>query len=152
MGLGGLHSQDLGVHRDDPLTAGRNRLIGGSVRSIMVVEDHEEVRAMICDILAQEGLHVIQCRDGQAALMALATASPLPCLIFLDLSMPVMNGFEFRRRQLLEPTLCTIPVVVVSAHHDLDGQKEELRADAYLLKPVRLKELLALARKYAAEP
>jgi CheY-like chemotaxis protein len=81
---------------------------------ILLVEDDAGARDALSDILRDEGFEVATVENGREALDYLQS-SPAPCLILLDLVMPVMDGWEFRERQLREPRLSTIPVVVLTA-------------------------------------
>jgi CheY-like chemotaxis protein len=122
------------------------------VNPIMVVEDHPDVRTLLCDVLSENGYTVVPCTDGADALAKLLRCEPKPGLILLDLSMPVMDGFEFRRRQLAEPTVRDVPVVLVSADHGLEQRTRELAAAGWVQKPVRIRDLLALAARYIGAP
>jgi CheY-like chemotaxis protein len=105
------------------------------------VDDDEDVREAVSSALDDEGYEVVVARDGVDALSALRRLPP-PGLIVLDLTMPRMNGSEFRRRVLAElPQLAAIPVVIMSA--DVEGrvQARTLGAAAFLRKPIRLTEL-----------
>jgi CheY-like chemotaxis protein len=82
---------------------------------ILVVEDDDTVREALAMVLEHEGYRVGVAADGAEAL-ALLRGGLSPCLILLDLMMPVMDGWQFRREQLNDPRLAPIPVVVVSAH------------------------------------
>ena len=75
---------------------------------------------------------------------------PYPFLIVLDLMMPVMNGWEFRRRQQQNPELAGIPVVVVSGDGHIDQKADFIAASADLRKPVDPDALLALIAQYQA--
>lgn len=121
------------------------------MKPIMIVEDHPDVRTLLCDVLCEHGYAVIACTDGADALVKLRTP-PLPGLILLDLSMPVMDGFEFRRRQQADHGLAPIPVVLISADHRLAERAKELSAQGHVQKPVRIRDLLALAQRYIGEP
>lgn len=110
-------------------------------KRILVVDDDEDVREAVSSALDDEGYEVVVARDGVEALSALRRLPP-PGLIVLDLTMPRMNGSEFRRRVLAElPQLAAIPVVIMSA--DVEGrvQARTLGAAAFLRKPIRLTEL-----------
>src|SRR5438105_2276777 len=91
---------------------------GGPESTVQVVDDNAEVCELFSDILGMLGHRVACARNGEEALDYL-NAHPAPALILLDLNMPVMNGWEFRRRQRADPRLAEIPVVVVSAINDL---------------------------------
>jgi len=113
---------------------------------ILVVEDDADVRDVLTQCLHAEGYTVDQAANGQEALDHLY-AGLLPCLILLDLKMPVMDGPEFRRQQLAYPAWVDIPVVVSSL---VDGAHlaSLLRPAAFLAKPFQIADLLTIAREY----
>jgi CheY-like chemotaxis protein len=109
--------------------------------SVMIVEDDRDTREMLGRFLELEGFDVRTAANGQLALDALQKESQ-PCVILLDLMMPVMNGWQFRERQKRDPRFAAIPVVVVTAA----GPREdipEINADGWLSKPVDFDRLLA---------
>jgi CheY-like chemotaxis protein len=99
-------------------------------------------------LLEGEGYCVDTAENGQVGLQRLRTDVP-PCLILLDLSMPVMDGHQFRREQLADPQLAHIPVVVCSANRPERVNAEELKAAAYLTKPVDIDALLSTIHAFA---
>ena len=103
---------------------------------IRVVDDVADERDAIASFLEMEGADVVVAGDGEKALSVLG-ADPLRCLILLDLDMPVMDGWEFRRRQLLS-SMAGIPVVVMSGHPELAVAIRGMSARAALSKPVAL--------------
>src|SRR5688572_5458821 len=82
---------------------------------ILVVEDDPEQRETLCAMLDLEGFEHAEASNGREALDYLE-GFPAPCLVLLDLDMPVMNGWDFRRIQLADERLSAIPVVVVTAN------------------------------------
>jgi len=114
---------------------------------ILLVEDDAGARDALSDILRDEGFEVATAENGREALSYLETA-PAPCLILLDLVMPVMDGWEFRERQLREPRLQAIPVVVLTA---TAGQGVAGVAESDILrKPVDFMALLAQVERHCA--
>jgi CheY-like chemotaxis protein len=109
----------------------------GEAHKVLVVDDDDELRESLTELLAYEGFDVTAARNGREALDYLHE-HPRPCLIVLDLMMPVMNGQEFRAEQLRDRQLADIPVVVLTASHDGRRQAEALGATAFFAKPVRL--------------
>ena len=107
---------------------------------VLLVDDDAEERDAIASFLELQGADVAVAGDGEEALSALQ-ADPLRCLILLDLQMPGMNGWEFRRRQLLS-SMAGIPVVVVSGLRDLAAAIQGMSASAALRKPVEPELLL----------
>ena len=113
---------------------------------ILVVDDDDDVRDTIVQCFGAEGYHAFGARNGQDALDQLRTRSPLPCVILLDIMMPVMDGRAFRAAQLLDPRLCDIPIVIVTANANLGEMETELETSGALRKPVSLKQLLRVAK------
>jgi DNA-binding response OmpR family regulator len=107
---------------------------------VQVVEDDPDVGEILEMILHAEGYAVLRAQDGREALEQLREAKPR--LILLDLMMPGMNGWEFRAEQLRDDALARIPVVVMTGAGDDAARVAELKADAYVQKPVELDELL----------
>jgi CheY-like chemotaxis protein len=118
---------------------------------VLVVEDSAEVRRSLEWLLRGHGYAVVTAVHGADALRKLH-AGLRPCLILLDLQMPEMDGFEFRQRQLQDPQLASIPVVVCSAIGDPDAAARQLKAEAYVQKPVELDALLAVVAAHCRKP
>ena len=107
--------------------------------NILVVEDNDDVREMMAVTLELEGHDVSTARNGRDALCKLR-AGDKPCVILLDLMMPVMNGWEFRQAIDRDPALKSVPVVVISAATaELVNRTD---AAAYLAKPLDMDQLL----------
>ena len=114
---------------------------------VLVVEDDPDIRATLCEALEDNGYTAASASNGVEALDYLRKTAERPCLILLDLMMPVMDGQTFRAEQRADSTIAEIPVVVISAYRDLDKYREELATEC-LPKPVRLDTLLQTARKH----
>jgi CheY-like chemotaxis protein len=82
-------------------------------RPVLVIENHEGTRGAVERLLHFSGYTVVTANDGQEALDYLHQGGPA-CLIVLDVDMPKMDGRAFRERQLADPALARIPVVVFS--------------------------------------
>lgn len=108
-------------------------------RRVLVVDDETQVRETVCEALSLEGYEVTQATDGAHALELIPTVRP--DVIVLDLWMPVMDGWAFRRAQRASHP--EIPVVVLSALNMRDPKLEELSADALVAKPFNLDDLYA---------
>ena len=114
---------------------------------ILVVEDDAATREGIDALLREQGLAVETACNGNEALAYLKSAGQ-PLLILLDLTMPGMSGWEFRRRQRADPSLADIPVVVMTAQ-DVHGESvTSLEADGHLQKPVRPEELRGVVDRF----
>lgn len=107
----------------------------------MIVEDDRDTREMLGRFLELEGFDVRTAANGELALQALQEDSD-PCVIILDLMMPVMNGWQFREAQASDPRFSRIPVVVVTAAGPRDDIPS-INADGWLSKPVDFDRLLA---------
>ncbi|HTE19786.1 MAG TPA: response regulator [Armatimonadota bacterium] len=108
---------------------------------VLVVDDQEDARTSLAEILRIEGYRVAAAADGQEALEYLRS-HPSPNVILLDLMMPGMNGWEFRRRQLADPATAPIPVAVISGA-DLSEQNQSLlQAVGHFVKPLQIERVL----------
>jgi CheY-like chemotaxis protein len=115
---------------------------------IFVVEDEEMIRDSIVEFLDEQGYNAVGAVDGRDALDKLAATDLLPCLILLDLMMPVMDGRSFREQQLQTPGIAAIPVVLFSAYRDVAQTASDLNAAGHLAKPLKLTELLQTVRQH----
>jgi CheY-like chemotaxis protein len=113
---------------------------------ILVVEDDEDIRDSLREALESDGYQVVTAEDGKEGLQAL-DEMPRPCLILLDLMMPVMNGWQFLEKMKEDTTLATIPVVAVTAAGDRGNTAQ---ADMLIKKPVNLDHLLEVIKRYCA--
>src|SRR5438132_11545145 len=103
-------------------------------RRILVVEDQEDSRRILHDLLTSAGYEIIQAENGEEALAA--AARERPDLILMDIQLPVLDGYEATRRIKADPALRAIPVIVVTSYA-LSGDEHTARAagcDAYVTK------------------
>ena len=115
---------------------------------ILVVEDDDDIRETTMDVLEAEGYAVVGASNGLEGLRRLEEAQR-PCVILLDLMMPVMSGQEFLLRLRKEARWETIPVVVVSAWpHEAAKLTASKAAQDFVRKPVDLARLLASIGKH----
>jgi CheY-like chemotaxis protein len=112
---------------------------------ILLVEDNAAVREAMAALLRAAGYRVACAANGREALDHLRRPE-LPCLILLDLAMPVMDGWEFRASQRRAPELADIPVFLLSGESDLPGIAASLGVDGYFPKPVEADRLLQTIR------
>ena len=104
-------------------------------RLVLIIEDSLDVQSLLASLLQSGGYRVTCVESGQAALNWLRASTELPGLILLDLMMPEMDGFAFRREQERDGRLATIPVVVMTADGQIQSQTMSLGAKAFLKKP-----------------
>ena len=117
----------------------------GAVHPILIVDDDDDVRQTLTELLEDEGYKAVGAGNGVEALQQLQR-SPLPCVILLDLTMPVMDGLQFREEQIRDGRLSAIPVVVITAGGRL-GKTPPLGMPV-MTKPFDIDALLGLLRLY----
>jgi CheY-like chemotaxis protein len=111
----------------------------GTGHLVLVVDDDDDIRETLCELLRDEGHTVVGSEDGARALEYLQAHAP-PCLIILDLMMPVMDGWELFRRLQADPKLSAVPVVVVTAAGE--QRARSIPARQILPKPLHLDRVL----------
>jgi len=117
-------------------------------KRILVVEDHEDNRQILRDLLKSAGYEMVEAWDGDAALRA--AASEKPDLILMDIDLPGINGYEATRRLKADPAMRQVPIIVVTSYA-LSGDEQKARdagADDYIAKPYSPRQLLAKVRAY----
>ena len=117
-----------------------------AVPCVLVIDDDPDILATVSQILEVEGYDVLSARNGAEALNVLDATRP--DVIILDMMMPVMDGWEFRRR-LFDHGAAQTPVIVVSADRDVSRKAATIRADGYLAKPFDLDDLIAQVNRFA---
>ncbi|HVC55455.1 MAG TPA: response regulator [Stellaceae bacterium] len=119
---------------------------------ILIVEDNELNLKLLHDVLEAHGYVTIAAREGAAG-VALAHDSH-PDMILLDLQLPDISGYEAVRQLKDDPTTQAIPVVAVTAFAMVGDERKALAAgcDAYIAKPIVLREFLALVARFAGRP
>jgi CheY-like chemotaxis protein len=117
--------------------------------NILVVDDDAHIRELLIEVLQDIGYDVGSAVNGYDALSVLraCSSSSRPCLILLDLMMPRMNGWEFIAAQQVDPAIAGIPIVVLSAHLDIEYHSTTLGVVGHLRKPVELDDLIAAVQR-----
>lgn len=118
-------------------------------KTILIVEDESDASTLLGRALRAKGFKSEVAENGQAALDFLEK-NPEPCIVLLDLMMPVMSGQEFRAKQAANPKLASIPIVVVSAADDIASETKRMGVSTYVKKPVEMGKLLPLVQKHCA--
>jgi CheY-like chemotaxis protein len=117
--------------------------------AVLVLEDRDDVRQGMAQLLELHGFLVVDASNAEEALGHLATDPQGFALILLDLMMPGrLSGNDFRARQLATPELAHIPTLVVSATCPDSALCSELHPDAWIEKPFRFDDLLAIVKHY----
>lgn len=116
----------------------------GNCKSILIIEDDEAIRETLRFAVAMEGFQVLTASNGREGLEILSRQKA-PCLILLDLMMPVMNGWEFVLELQKDMRLSSHPIVVVTAFAE---KMQGITAHDVIRKPVDLDELFAVIEKY----
>lgn len=111
------------------------------VSRVLIVEDNDDLRALLGEVLDDAGFEVLAVSNGAEALQA--TREWQPDAIVLDLMMPVMDGPAFLRARLRVPWLASVPVLVLTAHPYHQRVLDGLGPTAVLRKPYDLDELLS---------
>ena len=109
---------------------------------VLVVEDDEDLLEALLGLLKAAGYTVLGAANGYEALANLRGGSP-PCVILLDLMLPLLDGWQFRRKQLEDPALAGVPVIGCSARDREGADVPALRVEYYTQKPLNLERLLA---------
>jgi two-component system cell cycle response regulator DivK len=117
-------------------------------KRILVVEDTEDNRQIIRDLLTSAGYEMIEAVDGAEG-VAMAAAHK-PDLILMDMQLPVLDGYEATRRIKADPALAHIPVIAVTSYA-LAGDEAKTKAagcNGYVAKPFSPRQLLAKVREF----
>ncbi len=117
-------------------------------RLVLVVDDNLELREVLESILQANSYQAMLATNGVEALALLRGAQKLPCVILLDLMMPVMDGRQFCVEQQRDPRLSAIPVVILTADGHADDKAATLGVAGYLAKPVDMDALLSTVGAY----
>lgn len=115
-------------------------------KKILIIEDNADIAKALNEVLSDSGFEIDVAYNGKEGLDHLINKEP-PDLILLDLFLPVMNGFEFRLRQMNIPYLSQIPVIVMSADACVKNRCKLLHCDQFLKKPFELVDLLAVVNQ-----
>jgi two-component system cell cycle response regulator DivK len=119
-------------------------------KRILVVEDQEDNRQILRDLLGNAGYELTEAENGEEAIASVAQQRP--DLILMDIQLPVMDGYEATRRIRTNPDLKSVPIIAVTSYA-LAGDEDKARAagcDGYVSKPYSPRDLLAKVRVYLA--
>jgi two-component system cell cycle response regulator DivK len=117
-------------------------------KRILVVEDQEDNRQILRDLLGNAGYEMVEAENGEEALAEVAKQKP--DLILMDIQLPIMDGYEATRRIKADPKLNAIPVIVVTSYalSGDEGKARDAGCDAYVTKPYSPRALLAKVKEF----
>ena len=117
-------------------------------KRILVVEDHEDNRQILRDLLGNAGYDLTEAENGEEAIAAVTDRRP--DLILMDIQLPVMDGYETTRRIRAHPDLKSVPIIAVTSYALAGDENKALAAgcDGYVTKPYSPRDLLAKVRTY----
>jgi two-component system, cell cycle response regulator DivK len=117
-----------------------------SRQQILVVEDQEDNRTILRDLLTSAGFEVLEALTGEEGIQM--AEAHRPDLILMDIQLPVVDGHEATRRIKSNPTLSAIPIIAVTSYAMSGDEMEAMRAgcDGYISKPFSPRSLLATVR------
>jgi two-component system cell cycle response regulator DivK len=117
-------------------------------KRVLVIEDTEDNRQILRDLLTNAGYDVIEARDGAAGVETACLSRP--DLILMDIQLPVLDGYEATRQIKSDPALRHVPIIAVTSYA-LSGDEAKTRAagcDGYISKPFSPRKLLEMVRQY----
>jgi two-component system cell cycle response regulator DivK len=117
-------------------------------KRILVVEDQEDNRQILRDLLMSADYDMTEAENGEEALAAVAKERP--DLILMDIQLPIMDGYEATRRIKADPAFKDIPIIVVTSYalSGDEGKARDAGCDAYVTKPYSPRQLLAKIREF----
>lgn len=115
-----------------------------TTKSVLVVEDDAGISSTLKHLLENEGYTVVVAEHGRDGLSLLREMAP-PCVVLLDIQMPVMDGYEFLRQKSADPAIADIAVVVLSATAD---PNEISGASDFIRKPFEIPRLLQAVQQH----
>jgi len=119
-------------------------------KCILVVEDQEDNRQILRDLLGNAGYELTEAENGEEAIAAVGKRRP--DLILMDIQLPIMDGYEATRRIRTNPDLSSVPIIAVTSYALAGDEDKALAAgcDGYVTKPYSPRDLLAKVRTYLA--
>lgn len=122
-------------------------LFGPKKKKVLITDDDPTVRALLQDIITEEGHHPLEADDGARGVEA--AKRELPDLIFMDINMPLMSGLAAVRALRADPATRRIPIIMCSSQNTMNAVDECLNSGAndYIIKPFELERILAKMRE-----
>jgi CheY-like chemotaxis protein len=117
-------------------------------KTVLVVDDDQDIRTAVGLALGIEGIHAVEAQDGADALERLKRLEPHPALVLLDMMMPGMCGNDVLRALRADPSFADVPVVVLSGDTAAVRNAIALGANGSMAKPIGIESLLETVRHY----
>lgn len=118
---------------------------------LLLIDDNRELSQKFAEFLSLKG-YAVQCAaNAREAVQQIADSQTRPSLIFLDIMMPVLDGWGFLAERASEPLLADVPVVVISGCHDVTGRAKEAGAVAVVRKPIEPETLLRVVEHFVEQ-
>lgn len=118
-----------------------------SMKKILIVEDDISIRELLVDILEQKGYLVSSSVNGAEGIKSLEKGAP--DLILMDVAMPIMDGYAFRKEVLLNSKWNKIPVIAMSSDHQCDKKLSDHGINTFISKPLKIDHLLSTIKSIA---
>ncbi len=117
---------------------------------VLIVDDDADIRRSVAKVLHDEGYETVAAANGREAIDWIRSSELEPCVVLLDLMMPVMDGWQFLEHLARDRKLSPIPVVIMSAYPSVRQIHERLFGDSelFLPKPVKLNRLLSVVAQF----
>jgi DNA-binding response OmpR family regulator len=117
---------------------------------ILIIDDHDDTRNLLVELLALDGFAVIAAASGEEALAVVREQRP--CLVLLDLGLPDIAGLELVLRLRAEPNAASVPIYALSGFTNLRSAALAAGIDGFLVKPVRGSELRGIVAQHCSPP
>lgn len=118
-----------------------------SQRTVLVVEDEDDIRLLLRAVLESEGYRVVEATTGKDAVRT--AIEVVPQLILMDISLPLLDGLSATRQIRAEETLRGVPIIAVSAYHTAKRRATQAGCSDLIGKPLDIEELKAAVRRLA---
>lgn len=132
----------------EPVVTPDSGLMSATNTSVLLVEDNEDNLVIYSTILRHSGFKVLEARDGQAGIDT--ARKEHPGLILMDVSIPIIDGWEATRQLKADPDTASIPIIALTAHALASDQQKAAEAgcDGYIAKPAEPRVVLAAVQRY----
>ncbi|MET0624535.1 MAG: response regulator [Pyrinomonadaceae bacterium] len=119
-----------------------------SEKTVLVVEDEEDIRSLLRAVLEYEGYRVAEAATGKDAVSI--ALEIVPQLILMDISLPLLDGLSATRQIKAQETLRDVPIIAVSAYHTARRRAIQAGCSRLIGKPVDIEEVKAIVRQFVA--